>query len=74
MSLKLVSVSCLDLERLLDWCESAHYITDAGIRIGITDGSYYYSDAYHNLILALHQQIRSDSNTHARMSGGIRHV
>lgn len=74
MSVKLIQVSSLDLALILDWCESSHFKTSSGISICITDDRYVYGDAYQNLCLALHQQIRSDSNTHARMSGGIRHV
>ena len=66
MSVKIITVSCVDLARVLDWCASTHYTTDAGTRIRITDDPYYYGDAYQSLTHELRRQLRKH--------GGTRHV
>ena len=38
---KLIEVSCLDLARLLDWCENSTMIPRSGPMIGIRDTDWY---------------------------------
>lgn len=66
---KSVNVSCMDLARILDWCDSSILETAAGTKIRIADDPNWYGEAYRNLSHDFRRQIDSGtpSDTHVSL-------
>lgn len=58
-----IEVSCLDLARILDWCNASTLVTQSGSSIGIRD-TVWYRDAY--------DSIETSLLTSLSRSGGVR--
>lgn len=54
---KSISVSCLDLATILDWCDQSCVITQSGRPARITDYPGWYGAAFRDLAAELHRQL-----------------
>lgn len=83
-----IKVSCLDLARILDWCDESRLVTKSGRLARITQDPYWYGEAYRNLVADLHRQLPAAAPTtthtsryfssrfarHSSTHGGASHV
>lgn len=65
---KSISVSCMDLARVLDWCDQSRLITPSGRHARITEDPYWFGEAYHNLAAELRRQLPVAASTETHTS------
>lgn len=76
---KTVEVSCLDLARLLDWCDQSFVESPSSGRVSIQETAWY-REAYHSALAVFHEALSpsSSSRNHCallmRSMGRVRHV